>query len=272
VRPSSSSLLPRSAARADSISCRRRKEKRDAAALSAGRATLSDVDTGEQIGEDAVYLEDLDKPASPLKAVRKDALRDEYALPQIQGSLAARAKMSDPRIATEEELREFIEDLRPEDLDIESDFFSTLPTEVKYEILGDLRVKTRQVNHRRVQQMRGAAAVDFSKAQISHLMERNQYTQKLLSVTDELGKSAIAIPTRVAGSRNREYVLVKQDASKGGGWVLGVKNPELLSTEPITLDTTTDESVDEHTDTDEFEEVAGPNECVALSLSLSHTQ
>ncbi|TNY20861.1 hypothetical protein DMC30DRAFT_351638 [Rhodotorula diobovata] len=229
-------------------------------ALTATAAGNSDVDTGEQVGADAVYLEDLDKPASPLKTIRKDALRDEYALPQSEGPLASRAKMSDPRIATEEELREFIEDLRPEDLDIESEFFSTLPTEVKYEILGDLRLKTRQVNHRRVQQMRGAAAVDFSRAQINHLMERNQYTQKLLSVTDELGKSAIAIPTRVAGSRNREYILVKQDASKGGGWVLGVKNPEVYNTEPITIDTTTDESVDEHTDTDEFEEVVAPQD------------
>ncbi|GAA6054227.1 hypothetical protein JCM3770_001401 [Rhodotorula araucariae] len=236
---------------------KRRKEKLDAA-KAAARAD-PDMDTGDQVGDDAVYLEDLDKPVSPVKAVRKDALRDEYALPRIEGPLESRAKMSDPRIATEEELRDFIDDLRPEDLDIESEFFSTLPTEVKYEILGDLRIKTRQVNHRRVQQMRGSAAIDFSRAQIDHLMERNLYTQKLLSVTDELGKSAIAIPTRVAGSRNREYVLVKQDASKGGGWVLGVKNPEINNTEPITIDTTTDESVGEHTDTDEFDEVAPPD-------------
>jgi hypothetical protein len=36
-----------------------------------------------------------------------------------------------------------------------------------------------------------------SKAQIEHLMERNSYTQKLLSITDELGKSAIAIHAAV---------------------------------------------------------------------------
>jgi hypothetical protein len=35
-----------------------------------------------------------------------------------------------------------------------------------YEIIGDLRIKTRQVNHRRVQQMRGTAAIDFSKARL----------------------------------------------------------------------------------------------------------
>lgn len=232
--------------------------------------TADDADTGEQIGADAVYLEDLEKATSPVKSARKDALRDDYALPKIEGPLEKRAKMSDPRIATEEELREFIEDLRPEDLDIESDFFAGLPTEVKYEIIGDLRIKTRQVNHRRVQQMRGTAAIDFSRAQIDNLMERNSYTQKLLSVTDELGKSAIAIPTRVAGSRNREYILVKQDADKGGGWVLGVKNPEVASNEPITLDTTTDESVGTHTDTDEFEEVVASSEYAFALLASSY--
>jgi len=222
------------------------------------------MDTGEDIGEDAVYLEDLEAgrasavaaTPSPIKKARKDAMRDEYALPAIDGTVESRVKMSDPRVATAEEFRDFIEDLKPEDLDINSDFFGNLPTEVKYEILGELRVKTRQVNHRRNQEMRGSAtAIDFSRAQIDNLMERNHYTQKLLAVTDELGTSAIAIPTRVAGTRNREYLLVKQDASRGGGWVLGVKNPELVSTEPITIDTTTDESVGGHTDTDEFEEV-----------------
>ncbi|GAA5890380.1 hypothetical protein JCM5296_002804 [Sporobolomyces johnsonii] len=216
------------------------------------------IDTGDQINEETVYLEDLEagKVPSPVKTARKDALRDEYALPSIVGPLEARAKASDPRIATEDELREFIEDLRPEDLDINSDFFGNLPTEVKYEILGDLRIKTRQVNHRRVQQMRQAStAIDFSRAQIDNLMERNLYTQKLLSVTDELGTAAIAIPTRVAGQRNREYILVKQDVSKGGGWVLGVKNPAVASAEPITIDTTTDESVGGLTDEEDFEEV-----------------
>ncbi|GAA5934057.1 uncharacterized protein JCM15063_000543 [Sporobolomyces koalae] len=221
--------------------------------------------TPKASAEDAVYLEDLEAgratakiPTTPatVKKARKEAMRDEYALPAIEGTLESRVKVSDPRVATAEEFQDFINDLRPEDLDINSDFFGNLPPEVKYEILGELRVKTRQVNHKRNQEMRGAAtAIDFSRAQIDNLMERNHYTQKLLAVTDELGTSAIAIPTRVAGTRNREYLLVKQDASKGGGWVLGVKNPELGSNEPITLDTTTDESVGAHTDTDEFEEV-----------------
>lgn len=92
------------------------------------------MDTGEEIGEDAVYLEDLEAgrapvnaPAPPttpahIKKARKDAMRDEYALPAIEGGVESRVKMSDPRVATAEEFRDFIDELRPEDLDINSDF------------------------------------------------------------------------------------------------------------------------------------------------------
>lgn len=145
--------------------------------------------------------------------------------------------------------------MRPEDLD--SDLFASLPVEQKYEIIGDMRVRSRQVNHRRVNDMRNSTTpLDFSKAQIMNLMQRNTLTQKLFSVTDELGQSSIAIPTRVAGERNREYVLVKQDAKKGGGWVLGIHDPAVLNPEPIVIDST-DESMG-GTDSDEFEEVGIP--------------
>lgn len=192
---------------------------------------------------------------SPKKFVPKD----QYALPSLDGSLESRAKASDPRIATEAELNDFIEDMRPEDFDIDSEFFGNLPVEIKYEIVGELRIKSRQVNHRRVQEMRHAATpLDFSKAQITNLMERNTLTQKLFSVTDALGQSSIAIPTRVAGERNREYLLVKQDADKGGGWVLGIRDPAVQNNEPVVIDTTTDESAGEASESDEFEEVGIP--------------
>lgn len=183
--------------------------------------------------------------------------KDQYALPKLDGSLQSRAKPSDTRLASEAELREFIEDMRPEDFDINSDFFGNLPVEIKYEIIGDLRIKSRQVNHRRVEQMRQApTALDFSRAQITNLMQRNSLTQKLFDVTDTLSQASIAVPTRVAGSKNREYVLVKQDVDKGGGWVLGVRNPEITNKEPIVIDATTEESVNGTTDDEQtFEEI-----------------
>lgn len=243
-----------------------RREKRKNKGKEKQRA--EDEDEGDLIDENAVYLEDLDPDASPRRRTslpapvaspKKYVPKDQYALPSLEGTLESRAKPSDPRLATEAELRDFIDEMRPEDFDIDSDFFGNLPTEVKYEIIGDLRVKSRQVNHRRVDAMRLAATpLDFSQAQIKNLMERNTLTQKLFSVTDALGQSSIAIPTRVAGERNREYVLVKQDVDKGGGWVLGVRDPARINNEPVVIDDSSDESSVGATDSDEFEEVQVP--------------
>ncbi|KAK4703008.1 DNA excision repair protein ERCC-5, partial [Phenoliferia sp. Uapishka_3] len=236
------------------------------------KAIIEEENSGDEIDSNAVYLDDLDPdapsrqrkvsapvlPEAPISP-KKYIPRDQYALPSIEGSLESRAKASDPRIATEAELRDFIEEMRPEDFDIDSEFFGNLPINVKYEIIGDLRVKSRQVNHKRVDNMKKAVTpLDFSKAQITNLMQRNTLTQKLFSVTDALGQSSIAIPTRVAGERNREYLLVKQDADKGGGWVLGVRDPKRMGNEEIVIDDTTDESVIGTTDSDEFDEVAIP--------------
>lgn len=222
------------------------------------------------IDENAVYLEDLEAGNAPrprristpppngritntTSPAKKHVPRDQYALPDIHGPLETRAKATDARIATEQEERDFFEEMRPDFFDSEE--FASLSTQMKYEIIGEQRLKSRQVNHQRVQQMKLLPTpLDFSQSQIQNLMERNQYTQKLLEVTDELGKAAIKIPTRVAGSRGKVYELIKQDPSKGTGYVLGVRNPELKNTAPITIDTTTDESAAE-TDSDDFEEV-----------------
>ncbi|SCZ98215.1 BZ3500_MvSof-1268-A1-R1_Chr3-2g06226 [Microbotryum saponariae] len=236
-----------------------------------------DRDTGERIDEHTTYLEDLEagigpsssrpphtlpktpsRSAGPTKtdtasARKKHVLRDEYALPEIAGSLHSRIKPTDVRLATEAEQREFLNEMRPEFFD--SADFASLSTQLKYEIIGEQRLKSRQVNHRRVQEMKTLpSALDFSQSQIANLVVRNQYTQKLFQVTDELGQAAIQIPTRIAGERNRMYQLIKQDPSKGTGYVLAVQNPELTKDTPIVIDTTTDESSD-GTDSDEFEEV-----------------
>ncbi|KDE04745.1 hypothetical protein MVLG_04802 [Microbotryum lychnidis-dioicae p1A1 Lamole] len=236
-----------------------------------------DRDTGERIDEHTTYLEDLEAgigPSSsrpphtlpktpsrsagptkkdPASARKKHVLRDEYALPEIAGSLDSRIKPTDVRLATEAEQREFLNEMRPEFFD--SAEFASLSTQLKYDIIGEQRLKSRQVNHRRVQEMKTlSSALDFSQSQIANLVVRNQYTQKLFQVTDELGQAAIQIPTRMAGERNRMYQLIKQDPSKGTGYVLAVQNPEFTKDTPIVIDTTTDESSD-GTDSDEFEEI-----------------
>ncbi|KAG8954224.1 DNA repair protein rad2 [Tulasnella sp. 424] len=231
------------------------------------------------IDPSAVYMEDLEPgaaPRTPTKAVapRTDAQdnegpsnvasitnessaekkrkkwqdHDPYHLPEVDLEAAiAKATSSnlpDPRLATEEELQAFIDEMRPEDFDINSEAFSELPTEVQYEVIGDLRLKSRQTSHKRLQAMlrQAETPLDFSKAQILNLQKRNALTQQLLVTTNMVSRANLTIPVRIASERNREYVLVKNDAS-AGGWILGIRD-EGTESKPITVDVKSDDEDD----------------------------
>ncbi|KAI7957988.1 hypothetical protein MJO29_006205 [Puccinia striiformis f. sp. tritici] len=116
---------------------------------------------------------------------------------------------TDHRLATEVELKEFIHEFTPEDLDINSPHFQSLSTELKCEIIGDLRVKSRQPNRTRVEAMRKTTDHEFSQTQILNLKKRNNLTQKLLTVTDMVAKANLTISIKIAPQPNKEYVLVK---------------------------------------------------------------
>jgi len=198
-------------------------------------------------------------PESPKKYDWKD--HDPYKLPDVdmKARIAAAAQSDrdgddsslDPRLATEEELRHFIETMRPEDFDANSPAFRELPTETQYEIIGDLRLKSRQTSHSRLQEMLKASrtAMDFSKAQIRGLHGRNRLTQQLLMTTNTMGKEIdyhLTIPIRIAAERNREYVLIKNEGP-AGGWSLGIKD-EGTKEKPIQVQPDSD-------DDDDMEEV-----------------
>ncbi|PKI82818.1 DNA repair protein rad2 [Malassezia vespertilionis] len=145
--------------------------------------------------------------------------KDPYQLPALtEGTLASETQQRDLRLATESELRSLMNSIAPEDLDTNSELFRSLPTDLQYELVGDLRAQSRTTNYYRLQDMLSAAptAIDFSRAQIAGLKTRNELTQTVLSVTDELGNANIQVPLRVAGIRNREYVLVRRPESEGG--------------------------------------------------------
>ncbi|KAG9037849.1 DNA repair protein rad2 [Tulasnella sp. JGI-2019a] len=169
-----------------------RREALNHAAHAQGRKTVKVIpedDIEVSINDDAVYLEDLEPNAPPRTPAKKSSEHvadgqgtdgpsaasstkknsaekarrnkwqdhDPYKLPEIDLDAAvAQATSSaipDPRLATEEELRAFIDDIRPEDFDVNSEAFRELPTEVQYEIIGDLRLKSRQTSHKRLQTM-----------------------------------------------------------------------------------------------------------------------
>jgi DNA excision repair protein ERCC-5 len=208
------------------------------------------------VDSNTVYLEDLDDPnftspskqpaqipkESPSSAQKKKNKwhdYDPYRLPEVDDSVLTKPTSStapDPRLATEEELRQFIETMKPSDFDVNSPEFRALPTEVQYEIIGDMRLKSRQTSYRRLQSMmqNSKSAMDFSMAQIKGLKQRNNLTQQLLTTTDTIGKAHIEIPIRIASERNREYVLVQNDGPEGG-WVLGIRDTGTAAN-PIKVD------------------------------------
>lgn len=225
------------------------------------------------LDKDTVYLEDIDSslaktPAkskdtqpSPASSTKKSRFRDHdpYKLPEVnldeQVAKVTRTRVPDARLATEEELRTFIEEMRPDDFDVTSPVFRELPTEVQYEIVGDLRLKSRQTSYTRLQNMlrKAETPLDFSKEQIKNLQQRNALTQQLLITTDSIGKAHINIPVRIASERNKEYVLIKNESAEGG-WVLGLRD-EGSQSRPIEVDADGSEESD---DDMEMEEVSIP--------------
>jgi DNA excision repair protein ERCC-5 len=214
------------------------------------------VNQTEDDDEDAVYLEDLDpsipvgKPRSKAKpqssAKPKFHDHDPYHLPDMDfGSTIAEASRSahDPRLATDEEMHSFISEMAPADFDLTSEAFRSLPTEVQYEIIGDLRLRSRQTSFKRLQNMlkNSETPMDFSKEQIKGLKERNRLTQQLLTTTDTMGKSHVEIPIRIVGERNREYVLVKNEGD-GKGWILGMRDVGTRD-QPIIVDDPTRDGI-----------------------------
>lgn len=179
-----------------------------------------------------------DSPQSSGKKRWRD--HDPYRLPAVDMDAmvaqATRSNIPDPRLATEDELRAFIEEMKPEYFDVSSEAFRELPTEVQYEIIGDLRLKSRQTSYKRLQNMLRVAKtpMDFSKEQIKNLKQRNSLTQQLLTTTDSIGKAHVEIPIRIASERNRQYVLIKNE-SDVGGWVLGIRD-EGTRSKPIEID------------------------------------
>jgi DNA excision repair protein ERCC-5 len=220
------------------------------------RVAGSSSGTKLSVDDDTVYLEDIDpnamtresrpvaqqesKELSPKKPKNKWLDHDQYRLPDVDLNTtvanATRGSAPDPRLATEDELRAFIEEMRPEDFDYTSPAFRELPTEVQYEIIGDLRLKSRQTSYKRLETMlkQTKTPLDFSKQQILHLKQRNELTQQLLMTTDSIGKAHLTIPVRVASERNKQYVLIKNEG-KDGGWILGMRDEGTMA-QPIELD------------------------------------
>lgn len=226
------------------------------AAPTEGRGqTDADQGRGRGDGDDENGLDEpRDSPATEAarsRNKRNDFHKDPYALPALEQDISSltadssnastrgkgRNRRQDIRFATEGELRALLSSIGPTDLDMDSDFFRSLPPELQYELVGDLRAASRGTSYKRLQTMlaQSPTPIDFSKAQIAGLKTRNELTQKVLEVTDEIGDAHIKVPIRVAGARNKEYVLVK-NKGKEGGFSLGVVDQGASKEKAIVVD------------------------------------
>ncbi|KAH6600718.1 hypothetical protein BASA50_002101 [Batrachochytrium salamandrivorans] len=160
---------------------------------------------------------------------------DEYELPRSDMSRFSTLGQYDERLATEEELRSFISTHRDSidlsRINIDSNEFKNLPIEIQHEVIIELKNQARAPDDARVQSMikSSATVLEFSKLQIRNLVHRNALTQRTTLFAQNAGvvKSHASLAKegasngwkrkheykgrRVAGVRNRDFMLIKNE-------------------------------------------------------------
>ncbi|CEJ00145.1 hypothetical protein RMCBS344292_14211 [Rhizopus microsporus] len=216
---------------------------------------------GEQAtnDEEYVYYEQLEKSAA-VDVLRKNRKLDQYELPEINQNQIHPDRV-DPRLATAQEIKEFIEEYMPSDMDIDSETFKSLPPEIQYEIIQDLKLKSRQTSWARLDQMirNSKTALDFSKQQIKLLKHRNEMTQRVMQMNTVAGGTIVSEPARVAGERGREYILYKnENIEQGLGWKLpGISAANPVYIDPVQPPTSATEDIESDEEEEEEEKDKG---------------
>ncbi|KAI9288150.1 hypothetical protein BC943DRAFT_184973 [Umbelopsis sp. AD052] len=218
------------------------------------------------------YLDELQAAAVKSRKFRKDP----YELPADSGEIKKAKEKLDPRFATDEELREFIMEFKPSDLNVDSDTFRSLPTEIQYELIQDLKLKSRQTSWARLDEMirKSKTSLDFSKQQIQHLMHRNVMTQRLLDVNSAVSNVKDLQPVRIASERGKQYVLVKnEDVTEGLGWKLpGLHYDKGTADKPLLEEDIQEEEDDsDDDDTKGNEAGGGPKDKVLQAIESNPT-
>jgi DNA excision repair protein ERCC-5 len=225
----------------------------------------------EEIPDNVVYAEEVLQTQQERAQNRKFKKKDQYHLPELGVSLSEMGGQNDPRIMSLEELEEYArqfdrgEDINVYDfskIDFDSPFFVSLPASDRYNILNAARLRSRlRLGYSKDQlDAMFPDRMAFSKFQIDRVRERNELTQRLMNINGMADDAMFGTnaANRVAGQRDREYVLVKNDGVEGG-WALGVvtNKDEGKKEKPIDVDRTPapefeDEEWEEE---DDFEDV-----------------
>ncbi|KAK4175125.1 hypothetical protein QBC36DRAFT_388471 [Triangularia setosa] len=182
--------------------------------------------------ENIVYADELGLSKQERQKNRKFHKQDAYHLPELQNGIEAMGKPDDPRIMSVEELEEYArqfndgEDINLYDfskIDFDGEFFKSLPPADRYNILNAARLRSRLRMGLSKEQLdvMFPDRMAFSKFQIERVKERNHLTQRLMFEMGMTGTDLTVNINRVAGDKNREYILVKNEGAEGG-WALGV--------------------------------------------------
>lgn len=193
---------------------------------------------GEELPDmsDMVYADEAFKPEEERKKERKFFRQDQYHLPELETSIEKMGKPEDPRIMSVEELEDYArqfhngEDVNLYDfskIDFDGEFFKSLPPADRYNILNAARVRSRLRMGLSKEQLgiMFPNRMDFSRFQVERVQERNRLTQRLMFEMNMGGDLTVTGGGRVAGDRNREYILVRNE-NADGGWALGVVSTE----------------------------------------------
>ncbi|KAG0320374.1 DNA repair protein rad2 [Podila horticola] len=206
-------------------------------------------------------------PSNNTTGSQAKRIKDQYILPPMENDFEtlSRIRQHDERFGLNEhdDIHTFLDAFKKEEgLDnIDSEVFQALPSEVQYEILSDIRLRSRVTSYERVQEMvrKSETAMDFSRLQVEGVIRRNNVTHKLLNVNQAISKideATVAKPGRIASQRNRQYILVKND---DGGWALGGKKSTVGTTkeQPVRLDSDDETPKAEEVDTVKLEDSDG---------------
>jgi DNA excision repair protein ERCC-5 len=179
-----------------------------------------------------VYADELGMSKQERQKNRRFHKQDAYHLPELQNGIEGMGKPNDPRIMSVEELEEYArqfnngEDINLYDfskIDFDGEFFKSLPAADRYNILNAARIRSRLRMGLSKDQLDGMFPdrMAFSRFQIERVKERNHLTQRLMYEMGMAGTDLTMGVNRIAGDRNREYILVKNEGAEGG-WALGV--------------------------------------------------
>ncbi|EFE43562.1 hypothetical protein TRV_01672 [Trichophyton verrucosum HKI 0517] len=224
----------------------------------------------EQLPDELVYAEEILMTKAERQRNRQFRKTDAYHLPELEMSLAEMGAPNDPRIMSHEELEAYAQQFKSGEninlydfskIDFDGPFFLSLPASDRYNILNAARLRSRlRMGYSKDQlDTMFPDRMAFSRFQIERVAERNSLTQRLMNLNGMNGDNLAygSGSSRVAGERDREYILVK-DSGVEGGWALGVLGNKEGSSinKPIEIDKQEESHLpDDDDEGEEFEDV-----------------